>query len=105
MMKYNLEHTLGELNSQAVAVEIVTISASCSILSITFIRKGDESKCRRSVRMLDINVSDASVPKKIVKDKIESTQKETTDLLVKQVVQLRLTNINGQVSNEDTSHF
>lgn len=55
--------------------------------------------------MLDINVSDASVPKKIVKDKIESTQKETTDLLVKQVVQLRLTNINGQVSNEDTSHF
>jgi hypothetical protein len=56
------ERTFGKLNSQAVAVEVVTISASCRILSITFIRKGDESKCRRSVRMLDINVSDATVP-------------------------------------------
>ncbi len=54
--------TLGELDAEAVTVEIVVVAATNGILSIPIVIKCNESKSRWTSRCLQINLSDLSVP-------------------------------------------
>jgi hypothetical protein len=55
--------SFGQFNSKTIAIEVVTISTSHCVLSITIIRKADKCKGWRSAWALDVDISDSSIPK------------------------------------------
>mmetsp|Transcript_14691 Transcript_14691/g.29793 ORF Transcript_14691/g.29793 Transcript_14691/m.29793 type:complete len:267 (-) Transcript_14691:17-817(-) len=73
--------TLGELNTESVTVEVVSITTTDCILSIPVIIEGNEGKCRRTGRCLQVNLTDLSVfVEKIIKLGFSDVQRKIANV-------------------------